>query len=85
MYFDGVGRVTHATLGEFDVPEGVGYGQGAGDPGSYSVTGFQKGSDVYIKFDSSDQTHAFKVYVGDAQGIYELWFREQVYSPQLCP
>jgi hypothetical protein len=85
MFFDGAGRVTHVMLGEYSVPEGAGYGQGAGDPGSYSVAGYQKGAEVRVKFDSSNQTNIFYVYVGDANGIYELWFRDQVYSPQLCP
>jgi hypothetical protein len=84
LYFDGNGRFVYATLSEVDVPEVIGYGQGAGDPGSYRVLGTNRGDEVHLTFDNGSRVvmYVHHLYQGN---IMELWYDDLVYAPGLCP
>jgi hypothetical protein len=84
LIFDGNGRFVYTTLSEVDVPEVIGYGQAAGDPGTYRVMGPNKGDEVHLYFDSGDRIvmYVHHLYRGE---IMELWYNDLVYAPGLCP
>ena len=84
LFFDGQGRFVYTTLSEVDVPEVIGYGQAAGDPGSYRVTGSNRGDEVHLTFDSGSRVvmYVHHLYRGE---IMELWYDDIVYAPGLCP
>jgi hypothetical protein len=85
VFFDGNGRFVYAELGEFDVPEAIGYGQGEGMPGTYRVLGTSRGDEVHLTFDNGGETILY-VHREDGGTIRELWHRSNmVYSPDLCP
>jgi hypothetical protein len=84
LFFDGRGRFVYTTLSEVDVPEVIGYGQAAGDPGSYRVIGTNRGDEVHLDFDNGDRVvmYVHHLYQGT---IMELWYNDIVYAPGLCP
>jgi hypothetical protein len=84
LFFDGQGRFVYTTLSEVDVPEVIGYGQAAGDPGSYQVMGSNRGDEVHLLFDNGDRVvmYVHHLYRGE---IMELWYNDIVYAPGLCP
>ncbi len=84
LIFDGNGRFVYTTLSEVDVPEVIGYGQAAGDPGTYRVMGSNKGDEVHLYFDNGDRVvmYVHHLYRGE---IMELWYNDLVYAPGLCP
>jgi hypothetical protein len=67
-----------------DVPEVIGYGQAAGDPGTYRVTGIERGAEVHLSFDSGEQVVVYVHHLHQGT-IMELWYEGQVYAPSLCP
>ena len=83
-FFDGQGRFVYTTLSEVDVPEVIGYGQAAGDPGSYRVLGSNRGDEVHLTFDNGSRVvmYVHHLYRGE---IMELWYDDIVYAPGLCP